>query len=170
MTKLNVTCDWHVNAGRPRIQVVLLLLRLAQRVPKNTPALFRRAISGFYRVVALNIMAIDIPVPTQIGPRLRIHHGFGLVINSASEIGSDVELRHNITIGSRKTNSDCPKIGDNVSVGPQTVIMGSISIGSNARVGAGSVVLSDVHPGASVAGSPARTLRSEENKFLRRQE
>lgn len=158
MTKLDLTCDWKANTGRPRIQIALFLFRLAQRASRESPSLIRKVISGFYRVVALNFMSIDIPAGTEIGPRLKIHHGFGLVINAASIIGSDVELRHSTTIGSRKTSSDCPRIGDNVSVGPQTVIMGSIIIGSGARIGAGSVVLHNVARQVSVAGSPARDL------------
>lgn len=153
-----INVDWSVNSGRRRLQVVLLLFRFAQ-ITSIYPRPIRRLVSGFYRAVALNFFAIDIPSHTQVGPRLRIHHGFGLVINAAATIGADVELRHSTTIGSRFGSTDCPQIGDGVSIGPQTTIIGDIVIGHGAKVGAGSVVLHDVPAGATVAGSPARVLR-----------
>lgn len=158
MKHVDVMSDWSVNTGRRRIQFLLVLFRIAQRT-SDYPAAVRKLFSGLYRLVALNFFSIDIPVATHVGPRLRIHHGFGLVVNSASRIGADVELRHATTIGSRITSSDCPQIGDGVSVGPQTTILGAIMIGAGVRVGAGSVVLHDVEPGKTVAGSPARVLK-----------
>lgn len=160
MKSTDYRCDWAVNNGRRRIQLLLFLFRFAQHVhSSNSPKVIRKAISALYRFISLNFYAIDIPVHTRIGRRLRIHHGFGLVINAATVVGADVELRHSTTLGSRQTNADCPEIADGVSVGPQTAILGAVRVGAGARVGAGSVVLHDVEAGATVAGSPARNLK-----------
>jgi len=51
-------------------------------------------------------------------------------------------------------------IGDDVWIGARATILGAVRIGAGAIVGAGAVVTSDVHPGAVVAGNPARVVRS----------
>ena len=97
-----------------------------------------------YRVIALGAFGIDIPVATWIGPGLAVHHGMALVINGGTRIGARVTLRHSTTLGSRRTDLDCPVLDSGVDVGPNSVLLGSISIGAGARIGAGSVVLHDV--------------------------
>jgi acetyltransferase-like isoleucine patch superfamily enzyme len=42
--------------------------------------------------------------------------------------------------------------------------LGGITIGENAIIGAGSVVTRDVAANSTVAGNPARLLKSKENK------
>ena len=49
---------------------------------------------------------------------------------------------------------------EGASIGTSATILCGITIGKNAVVGAGSVVTKDVPPGATVAGNPARILRS----------
>ena len=46
------------------------------------------------------------------------------------------------------------------SIGSGAVILGGVRVGEGALVGAGAVVTRDVSPGATVAGVPARALRS----------
>jgi acetyltransferase-like isoleucine patch superfamily enzyme len=46
------------------------------------------------------------------------------------------------------------------SIGSGVTIMCGITIGERATIGAGSVVTKDVAPGATVAGNPARVIRS----------
>jgi UDP-2-acetamido-3-amino-2,3-dideoxy-glucuronate N-acetyltransferase len=45
------------------------------------------------------------------------------------------------------------------SIGSGAVILCGVTIGAGAIIGAGSVVTRDVHPGAIVAGNPARMIR-----------
>lgn len=49
-------------------------------------------------------------------------------------------------------------IGDNVWIGGGAIILPGVNIGNGAMIGAGAVVTRDVQPGASVVGSPARTI------------
>ena len=46
------------------------------------------------------------------------------------------------------------------SIGSSATILCGVTIGANALVGAGSIVTKDVPPGATVAGNPARVLRT----------
>ena len=51
-------------------------------------------------------------------------------------------------------------VEDGASLGSGAVILGGVTIGAGALVGAGAVVTGDVAPGATVAGVPARALRT----------
>ena len=52
------------------------------------------------------------------------------------------------------------------SIGSGATILSNVTIGERALVGAGSVVTRDVPPGATVAGNPARVLRSSADEEL----
>ncbi|MDX2016947.1 MAG: serine acetyltransferase [Planctomycetota bacterium] len=115
-----------------------------------------------YRVIAEWILGIELHWSLDVGPRLRIFHGYGLVVNPASRIGADCVLRHTTTLGLKETADQepggAPVLGDRVDVGPHVVILGPVRIGDGAVIGAGAVVTRDVAPGAVVAGNPAREL------------
>ena len=153
--------DWAANRGRPGIQVLLVLFRLAQ-LARGDGGLPRRLLAAplmlLYRVPALRLFSIDLPVSTVVGRGLAVHHGMGLVVNRATRIGDHVTLRHSTTLGARRTDEDCPVLAAHVDVGPNSVLLGAIRVGRGALIGAGSVVLHDVPPATSVAGNPARVL------------
>ncbi|WP_423208801.1 sugar O-acetyltransferase [Paracoccus yeei] len=54
-------------------------------------------------------------------------------------------------------------IGDDVWIGGGAIVVPGVTIGAGAIIGAGAVVTRDVPPGATVAGSPARPVRSSLN-------
>lgn len=58
-------------------------------------------------------------------------------------------------------------IGNNVNIGADTVIIGDVKIGKNAIVGAGSVVIRDVPENVTVAGNPAKIIKSNYSKHIR---
>ena len=66
--------------------------------------------------------------------------------------------------GALQTESDWELLGTTVergaSIGSGATILGGVRIGPGATVGAGAVVTKDVASGATVAGNPARPLRS----------
>ncbi|MFC9760544.1 serine O-acetyltransferase [Rhodococcus jostii] len=157
--------DWNVNRGRSFIQVVLVLFRVAAFFRKSDRRIVRLAgvpIALLYRSIALSLGGIDIPPSTTIGPRLRIHHGFALVLNKNSVLGSDVTLRHCTTIGAKDDRNRCARVGNGVSIGPNSVLIGDISIGDGAIIGAGSVVVADVLAGTVAMGNPARAANGGE--------
>lgn len=156
--------DWVANKGRPEIQVLLLLFRIAQ-LGKRLPFAGRiaRLISvPFvlpYLIYSRFGLSFDVPPSTELGPRCRIYHAHGIVINASTIIGSDAVLRHGTTLGSRVSGSDAPKIGNNVEMGANVMVLGNVKIGDGSVIGAGSLVLEDIASNSvTVSGSKARTL------------
>ena len=91
-----------------------------------------------------------------IGYGLYIGHGVGIVINSGTKIGNNVNISQFLSIG---TNHDTPAvIGDNVYIGPNVSIVEDVIIGNNSIVGAGSVVVHDVQENSTVVGCPAKKI------------
>lgn len=92
----------------------------------------------------------EIQLGATIGTGLVISHFNGIVINGASNIGSNFRIRQNSTIGiggGKMPDSGKPSIiiGDNVSVGAGScIIANSITIGSNVDIGAMSFINKDI--------------------------
>lgn len=151
--------DRLANAAYPKSRFVLRWFRRAQRWRAGRGPLSRLMfllVAGSYKVCTEGFMGIELPVSTSVGPGLRLRHGFGVVVNPATRIGSGVMLRQGVTLGNRRTSDDCPVIGDNVDIGVGAVIIGAITIGAGAKIGPNAVVFKDVQPG-DVVYSPAST-------------
>ena len=82
------------------------------------------------------------------------------MINSATQIGDNVQLRHGVTLGEKEEAGVlyAPVIGNNVSIGASAIILGRVKVGDNAVIGAGAVVVQDVPADATVAGNPAKLI------------
>ncbi len=112
------------------------------------------------------LTGIEIHPAAQIGRRLIIDHGMGVVIGETAEIGDDVYLYHQVTLGgtSSARGKRHPTIGNNVIVGAGAKILGDILVGENARVGANAVVVSAVAANTTVVGIPARPVERRADK------
>jgi serine O-acetyltransferase len=99
-----------------------------------------------------------------IGRRLFIDHATGLVIGETAEVGDDVTLYHDVTLGGTSLDKGKrhPTLEDGVIVGAGAQILGPIRVGAGARIGANAVVLSDVTKGATMVGIPARMIMQRE--------
>ena len=89
---------------------------------------------------------IEIHPGAQIGKRFFIDHGIGVVIGETCEIGDDVMLYHNVTLGARRfaTGKRHPTIGNRVVIGAGAKILGPVTVADDARISYNSVILSDV--------------------------
>lgn len=154
--------DIRANRGQSKGALVVVSYRLAHaaRGPSSRrPRLWAYPVGIVYRVLIEWVLGVEIPWGTQIGRRLRVFHGVGIVINDQSVLGDDVALRQSTTIGNKADGGGCPIIGDRVQIGAGAIVIGDISVGDDARVGAGAVVAKDVDSGTTVVGNPARPVR-----------
>ncbi len=110
---------------------------------------------------------IEIHPGAQIGKKLFIDHGMGVVVGETAIIGDNVLLYHGVTLGGsgKETGKRHPTIGDNVVVGTGAKILGNIIIGNNSYVGANAVVIRNVPPNSTVVGIPGRVTKQDGEKF-----
>ncbi len=158
-------------AVRTRLEVILCypsfhaiqFYRVAHWAWNSNLKLLGRFISHLGRFLT----GIEIHPGVKIGNRFFIDHGMGVVIGETAEIGNDVTLYHDVTLGGIAPSVDAasqvnqkrhPTLDDGVIVGSGAQVLGPITVGRNARVGANSVVLKEVPEGATVVGIPARPV------------
>ncbi len=108
------------------------------------------------------LTGIEIHPGAQIGRRLFIDHGFGVVIGETAIIGDDVLLYQGVTLGGTggERGKRHPTLGDRVVVGAGAAILGNIELGNDVKVGAGSVVVHSVPAGATVVGIPGKVVKT----------
>ena len=122
-----------------------------------------RLLARWLSQVARILTAIEIHPGAQIGRRLFIDHGMGVVIGETIVIGDDVTLYQGVTLGGtgKEKGKRHPTLGNGVVIGAGARVLGNIRVGDNSRVGAGSVVLRDVPDNSTIVGVPGHiVLRS----------
>ena len=149
-------------------------------------AVFMYKIANFFSVAKFDLIAriisqfarfltgIEIHPGAKIGKNLFIDHGMGVVIGETSEIGDNVTIYHNATLGgiSPSINSNeqrnikrHPTLKDNVVVGSGAQVLGPIVIGKNAKIGSNAVVTKDVPENAVMIGIPAKNVGTATEEF-----
>ena len=149
-------------------------------------AVFFHKIANFFAVAKFDLIAriisqfsrfltgIEIHPKAKIGKNLFIDHGMGVVIGETSEIGDDVTIYHNVTLGgvSPSINSNKqrnvkrhPTLEDKVVVGSGAQILGPITIGKNSLIGSNAVVTKDVPEKSIMIGIPARRVGDASKGF-----
>jgi serine O-acetyltransferase len=101
---------------------------------------------------------IEIHPGATIGRRFFIDHGMGVVIGETAEIGDDVMLYHDVTLGGRSMAKvkRHPTIEDGVTIGAGARVLGPVVVGRGAKIGANAVVVKDVPADAVVVGVPGQ--------------
>lgn len=101
---------------------------------------------------------IEIHPGAQLGRRLFIDHGMGVVIGETAVVGDDCLIYHQVTLGGtgKEIGKRHPTIGNRVVIGAGAKVLGAIRVEDDVRIGANSVVLRDVPAGATVVGIPGR--------------
>lgn len=153
---------WQVVIAYPSFHA-MLLYRFAHPLWQRGWHIVSHAIMQFARLIT----GIEIHPGAKIGQRLFIDHGMGVVIGETAEVGDDVTLYHQVTLGgvSLAQEKRHPTVEDNVIIGAGAKVLGPVTIGKNARVGSNAVVLKDVRAGATVVGIPARETGPQAAQF-----
>ncbi len=151
-------------AARSRLEILLCypglhalwMHRLAHGLWRRRHHLAARFLSHCNRFLT----GIEIHPGAQIGRRLFIDHGMGVVIGETTEIGDDVLIYKGAVLGGTtlQKGKRHPTIGDGVVVGSNAVVLGAITVGECARIGSGAVVIRPVPPNATVVGVPGRVV------------
>lgn len=116
-----------------------------------------RLVARLFSQATRSATGIEIHPGAQLGRRLFIDHGMGVVIGETAVVGDDVVLFHGATLGGRsmRHGKRHPTLGDNVVVGAGAKILGPVWIGDGAQIGANAVVVKDVPAHAVAVGVPA---------------
>lgn len=106
---------------------------------------------------------IEIHPGAQVGRRLFIDHGMGVVIGETCRIGDNVTIYQGVTLGGtgKEKGKRHPDIGDNVLIAAGAKVLGNIKIESDANIGANSVVLSSVPSYSTVVGIPGHIVKQD---------
>ncbi len=136
----------------------------ALRSHRIANALFHHGHTLLARMVsqrARHRTGIEIHPGAEIGRRVFIDHGDGVVVGETTVIGDDVTIYQGVTLGG--TGKDIgkrhPTIGNGVTIGAGAKVLGPITIGNHSKVGAGAIVLKDVPPDCTVVGNPGRIVK-----------
>lgn len=152
-------------AARSKVEIFLLY--------PGVHALIHHRIAHFFYRNHLNFLArcvsqwsrfwtgIEIHPGANIGKRLVIDHGMGIVIGETAVIGDDCLLYQCVTLGGtgKDKGKRHPTLGNNVLVGSGAKVLGPFTVGDNSRIAAGAVVLSEVPPNSTAVGVPAQVVR-----------
>jgi serine O-acetyltransferase len=103
---------------------------------------------------------IEIHPGATIGQHFFIDHGMGVVIGETAEVGNNVTLYHQVTLGgvSLHKGKRHPTIEDDVVIGAGAKVLGAITIGKASRIGANAVVVKSVPPDSVVVGVPGQVV------------
>lgn len=123
-------------------------------------------LARFLSQVTRFLTGVEIHPAASIGSGFFIDHGMGVVIGETAEIGDNVTLYQNVTLGGTKLFDEKgktigkrhPTIGRNVVIGSGAQVLGPIKVGDNAKIGANAVVVKDVEKGATVVGVAAHQV------------
>jgi len=152
-------------AARSKLEVItcypglhaIMAHRLAHRLWQADFFWLGRFISHLGRILT----GIEIHPGAQIGRRVFIDHGFGVVIGETAVVGDDCTIYQGVTLGGTKLYKGAkrhPTLGQGVVVGAGAQVLGGFTVGDGARIGSNAVVVKPVPAGATAVGNPARVI------------
>lgn len=163
-------------AARTRLEVALAYPGLhALWVHRVTHRMWRNPLlrlpARLISQMSRSVTGVEIHPGAQLGRRLFIDHGMGIVIGQTAVVGDDVLLFHNVTLGGRTMTHGKrhPTVGNRVVVGAGAKILGPVWIGDDAQIGANAVVVKDVPAGAVAVGVPAKIRLASPAEVAERQ-
>ncbi|SDB12152.1 serine O-acetyltransferase [Pseudidiomarina indica] len=100
---------------------------------------------------------VFLPYESKFDASLNLVHPTSIIIGSGVELGRNVTIYQNVTLGRSSASINAyPIIGENTIIYSGAVILGSIEIGKNCIIGANAVVTRDVPKNSIAVGVPAK--------------
>jgi serine O-acetyltransferase len=138
--------------------------RVAHHLRERGVPFVPRLVSQIARVLT---GGIEIHPGATIGRRFFIDHGSGVVIGETAEIGDNVMLYHQVTLGATGwwkdmksgSNKRHPTIESDVVIGCGASILGPVVVGRGSKIGAMALVIDNIPPDSIVVSSPGTLLR-----------
>ncbi len=160
-------------AAKSRLEIILcypglhavLFYRLSNYLWRKKWRLLARFISHMGRFFT----GIEIHPGANIGRKLFIDHGMGVVIGETATVGDNVTIYHGVTLGGtslERNHVRHPQVGDDVIIGSGAQLLGPISIGKGAKIGSNAVVVKDVDAHQTMVGIPARRTKYKVDENL----
>ncbi|MDR5659562.1 2,3,4,5-tetrahydropyridine-2,6-dicarboxylate N-acetyltransferase [Serpentinicella sp. ANB-PHB4] len=157
----NTIEHYHLEFDRKNSAIPLLnLLELNARIEPG--AVIREGVIIQKNVVIM--MGAVINIGATIGQNTMID--MNCVIGARAIIGKNVHVGAGTVIAGvlEPPSSKSVVIEDNVFIGANVVVLEGVVIGKGAVIGAGSVVTKDIRPNTVVAGTPAKIIKTKDNK------
>ncbi len=125
-----------------------------------------RFLPRFISALGQFLTTVDIHPGAKIGKGVFIDHASGVVIGETAEVGNNVLIYQQVTLGgvSLSKGKRHPTIEDGVTIGAGAKVLGNIVVGKDAKIGANSVVIKDVPSECTAVGVPAHIAKRVDNK------
>lgn len=131
-----------------------------------------RLLARFLSMLTRWLTGIEIHPGAQLGRRVFIDHGHGVVIGETADVRDDCTIYQGVTLGGTsltKGEKRHPTLEEGVVVGAGAKVLGPFTIGAGAKIGSNAVVVKAVPPGVTVVGIPARVVNEDQADSLTRQ-
>ena len=125
-------------------------------------------LARFFSTITRFLTGIEIHPAAQLGERVFIDHGMGIVIGETAIVGDDVLLYQGVILGGTTTKKvkRHPTVERGVIIGAGAKVMGNITIGEYSKIGTGAVVLKDVPPESTCVGVPGRIVKCKNQSHI----
>ncbi|MET9075390.1 serine O-acetyltransferase EpsC [Streptomyces sp. NPDC004232] len=139
--------------------------RIAHRLHRRG----RRLTARLLALAARTVTGVEIHPGAELGRRVFIDHGAAVVIGETAQVGDDVTIYHQVTLGAVGWWNDVkrpegerrhPRVGNGVVLGTNATVLGPVTIADHAVIGAQALVNKDVPAYAKVL-APTAVIRGE---------
>lgn len=99
-------------------------------------------------------------IETKLPRSTTLPHPVGIVIGHDVDIGENVRIQQNVTLGRAKPEPEegYPTIKEDVKIGAGAVVVGDVELAKGCVVGGNAVVVDDVGSNTTVVGAPATAI------------
>lgn len=146
------TSSWEVALAYPGVHAIW-----AHRIAHSLWYKGFRTTARVISSISRSHTGIDIHPGAELGRRVFIDHGTGVVIGETAVVGEDVVIFHGVTLGgvAMVKGKRHPTVGSHVMIGAGAKVLGPISVGDGSKIGANAVVVKDVPTEHVAIGIPA---------------